>query len=123
MSTFHEFRSPRNLYEKLTRDNIRLSEELNGDNLFAFTSTIVHLQPWIKNSPLSSSERVRRLLRKASSHPYMKVCKDISAAKRFFKLELFENGCGLLHVGDEQIDVNDFRRELVELYDNFFKQK
>ncbi len=123
MSTFHEFISPRNLYEKLTRDNQRLVEEMSGDNIFSFAATIVHLQPWIKNSPLSTSETIRRLLRNASRHPYMKICKDITTAKRPFKLELFETGGGLLHVGDEKIEVDDFRKTLINLYDNFFKQK
>jgi hypothetical protein len=123
MSTFHEFECPRNLYEKLTRDDQRLSEDLSGDNLFAFAATIVHLQPWIKNSPLSSSETVSRMMRKVSRHPYMKICKDITSAKSYFKLELCDRGGALLHVGDEQIDVDDFRQDLVGLYDNFFKQK
>ena len=123
MSTFHEFECPRNLYEKLARDGQRLSNELNGDNLFTFASTIVHLQPWIKSSPLSSSETVSRMMRKASRHPYVKICKDITAAKSYFKLELCDKGGALLHVGDEQIDVDDFRIDLTNLYDNFFKQK
>ena len=123
MSVFHEFECPRNLYEKLTRDNQRLSEELSGDNLFSFVATVVHLQPWIKNSTLNSSETVKRLMRKVSRHPYIKICKDITSAKSTFKLELCDKGGALLHVGDEQIDVDDFRRGLVGLFDTFFKQK
>ena len=123
MSIFHEFTGPRNLYEKLTRDNQRLEEEYSGDNLFSFASSIVHLQPWIKNSPLDSSETMRRLMRKVSRHPYVKICKDITSAKYYFKVEVYDNGGALLHVGDEQIDVDEFRHDLVELFDNFFKQK
>jgi hypothetical protein len=123
MSVFHEFDCPRNLYEKLTRDNYRLEEEYSGDNLFSFSATVVHLQPWIKNSPLDSSETIRRLMRKVSRHPYVKICKEITSAKNHFKLEVYDNGGALLHVGDEQIDVDDFRHDLVELFDNFFKQK
>jgi hypothetical protein len=123
MSTFHEFECPRNLYEKLTRDSQRLSEDLNGDNLFSFAATIVHLQPWIKSSPLNSSEVVNRMMRKVSRHPYVKICKDITSAKSYFKLELCDKRGALLHVGDEQIDVDDFRADLLNLYDNFFKQK
>ncbi len=123
MSIFHEFDCPRNLYEKLTRDNQRLAEEYSGDNIFSFSATVVHLQPWIKNSPLDSSETVRRLLRKVSRHPYVKICKDITTAKCYFKLELCDTGGALLHVRDEQIDVDDFRHDLVHLFDNFFKQK
>ncbi len=123
MSTFHEFKCPRNLYEKLTRDNDRLANEYSGDNLFTFASTVVHLQPWVKNSPLETSETMRRLLRKVSRHPYAKICKDITSAKSYFKLELCDKGGAILHVGDEQIDVDDFRNDLVSLFDHFFKQK
>ena len=123
MSKFHEFECPRNLYEKLIRDHQRLSEDLSGDNLFSFIATVVHLHPWIKNSKLSSSETVKRLLRKSSRHPYMKICKDITTAKTNFKLEIFDNGNALLHVSDNQIDVDDFRNSLVGLFDTFFKQK
>ncbi len=34
MPDFHEFECPRNLYEKLVRDNTGLSEDYNGDNIF-----------------------------------------------------------------------------------------
>ncbi|MDA3860373.1 MAG: hypothetical protein PF445_04025 [Melioribacteraceae bacterium] len=123
MPTFHEFECPRNLYEKLTRDNQRLAEEYSGDNIFSFVATIVHLQPWIKNSPLDSTETVRRLMRKVSRHPYVKICKDITSANSFFKLELCDFGGAILQVGVEQIDVDDFRCDLLKLFDNFFKTK
>ena len=41
MKEVHEFERPRNLYEKLVRDNQRLEEEISGDNLFTFISTIL----------------------------------------------------------------------------------
>jgi len=123
MSIFHEFTGPRNLYEKLTRDNQRLGEEYSGDHLFSFASSVVHLQPWIKKSPLDSSETIRRLMRKISRHPYFKICKNITSAENHFKVEVYDNGGALLHVGDEQIDVDEFRHDLVELFDNFFKLK
>jgi len=123
MSVFHEFQCPRNVYEKLTRDHQRLEEDLNGDNIFAFASTVVFLQPWIKNSPLESSETIKRLLRKVSRHPFVKICNDITSAKSHFKLELCDKGGALLHVGDEQIDIDDFKRDLLELFDAFFKHK
>lgn len=122
MSTFHEFECPRNLYEKLTSDNQRL-EELNCDNLFTFVSTITYLQPWIKNSPLAASETVNRMMRKVSRHPYVKICYNITSAKNHFKLEICDEGDAILHVGDEQINLDDFRRDLVDLFDNFFKSK
>ncbi|PIQ07841.1 MAG: hypothetical protein COW71_14955 [Ignavibacteriales bacterium CG18_big_fil_WC_8_21_14_2_50_31_20] len=123
MSVFHEFICPRNVYEKLTRDNQRLDEELNGDNIFAFASTIVHLQPWIKNSPLDSNETVKRVMRKVSTHPYVKICNNITSAKSHFKLEVVDKNNAILHVGDEKIDVNNFKHDLVDLFDNFFKTK
>ena len=123
MSIYHEFECPRNLYEKLTRDNERLANDYSGDNVFSFVSTVVHIQPWIKNSPIDSTETVRRLMRKTSKHPYVKICKDITSAKSYFKLEICDKGGAILHVGDEQIDVDDFRTKLVGLFDNFFMQK
>lgn len=123
MPVFHKFECPRNLYEKLVRDNQRLSEEYNGDNLFSFVSTVVHLQPWIQNSPLSSRETIRRLMRKVSKHPYVKICKNIAASKSYFVLEVCDKGGALLHVGDEQIDIDSFRIDLLNIFDSFFKQK
>ena len=123
MKEVHEFECPRNLYEKLVRDNQRLEEEISGDNLFTLISTTVSLQPWIKNSPLSSSETINRIMRKISHHPYIKICKDISISKAVFKLEILDDNSATIIVDDEVFDVHDFRNEIVELYDNFFKQK
>lgn len=123
MTQVHEFECPRNLYEKLIRDNQRLEDEISGDNLFTFISTTVSLQPWIKNSPLSSSETMNRIMRKIVRHPYIKMCKDISLSKSVFKIEISDDNNAVMIVGDDEIDVHDFQNEIVELYDNFFKQK
>lgn len=123
MSVIHEFECPRNLYEKLVRDNQRLEKEVNGDNLFTFVSTAVSLQPWIKQSPLSSSEIMNRLLRKIVRHPYIKLCKDITVAKSVFKLEVFDDKNAEMCIGDDKYDVNEFRSEIQDLYNNFFKQR
>ncbi len=123
MPEVHEFECPRNLYEKLIRDNQRLEEEISGDNLFTLISTTVSLQPWIKNSPLSSSETMNRIMRKIVRHPYIKICKDISISKAVFILEISDDNSAEMIVGDEILDVHDFRNEIVELYDGFFKQK
>lgn len=123
MKEVHEFERPRNLYEKLVRDNQRLEEEISGDNLFTFISTTVSLQPWIKNSPLSSSETMNRIMRKIVRHPYIKICKDISISKAVFKLKISDDDSATMIIDDEIFDVHDFRSEVVELYDNFFKQK
>lgn len=123
MTQVHEFERPRNLYEKLIRDNQRLEDEISGDNLFTFISTTVSLQPWIKNSPLSYSETMNRIMRKIVRHPYIKMCKDISLSKSVFKIEISDDNNALMIVGDEKFEVHDFHNEIVELYDNFFKQK
>ncbi len=62
-------------------------------------------------------------MRKVSRHPYFKICKNITSAKSYFTLELCDKGGALLHVEDEQIDVDSFRDDLLSLYDTFFKQK
>ena len=123
MKEMHEFECPRNLYEKLIRDNDRLEEEISGDNLFTFISTTASLQPWIKNSPLSSSETINRLMRKIVRHPYIKICKDISLSKTVFKLEISNDNSAIIFFGDEKVDVYEFRNEIVELYNNIFKKK
>ena len=123
MPEIHEFECPRNLYEKLVRDDQRLEVEVNGDNIFTFISTAVSLPPWIKNSPLSSTEIMNRLMRKILRHPYIKICKDITLAKLVFKIEVADDNNAILCVGDEKIDVHDFRNQIVTLYGNFFKQK
>ena len=123
MKELHEFEYPGNLYEKLIRDNDRLEEEISGDNLFTFISTTSSLQPWIKNSPLSSSETINRLMRKIVRHPYVKICKDVSLSKTVFKLEISSDNSATIFFGDENVDVHEFRNEIVELYNNIFKKK
>lgn len=123
MAELHEFDCPRNLYEKLIRDNQRLEKEMNGDNLFTLISTAASLQPWIKNSPLNSSETMSRMMRKIVRHPYFKLCKDITEAKKVFKLEIADDNYSTLLIEDEKFDVHDFRSELVGLFAAFFKAK
>ncbi len=119
----HEFESPRNLYEKLVRDNKRLEKEVNGDNLFSFVATTVSLQPWIKQSPLSSSETMSRIMRKIARHPYVKLCKDITQSKSVFKLEVSDDNNADMKIGDATYNVHDFRSQIQELYDEFFKKR
>lgn len=123
MPQVHEFKNPRNLYEKLVRDNQRLNEEVNGDNLFSFVETAVSLQPWIKQSPLSSSETMNRILRKITRHPYIKICKDISQSKLTFSVKVEDDNSAVMKIGPEKYDVHEFRSNIQELYDNFFKQR
>ncbi len=123
MNHIHDFGTPRNLYEKLHRDNEKLEEEINGDNLFNFISTAFHLQHWIKNSPLISSEVMKRILRRIGKDRYVLHCRNIARAKEHFRVTVDNNGKALMSVGEEDIDVDEFRNEIVSLYETYFKQK
>jgi hypothetical protein len=123
MNEIHDLGTPRNLYEKLLRDNEKLDTEIDGDNVFNFVSTAFHLQHWIKNSPLISSEVVKRILRRISNDQYIKHCQNIARAKEHFKVEVDVEGNASMAIGDEEIDVNDFRNEIVGLYGNYFNLK
>lgn len=92
MSVIHDFGTPRNLFEKLRRDNEKLDIEINGDNVFNFVSTAFHLQHWVKNSPLISSEIVKRILKRIGRDGYIKHCQNIVSAKEHFKVEVDEDG-------------------------------
>ena len=60
---------------------------------------------------------------RAVPRAWMEDGKDISISKAVFKLEISDDNSAAMVVGDEIFDVHDFRNEVVELYDNFFKQK
>ena len=123
MNEIHDFGTPRNLFEKLRRDNEKLDIEISGDNVFNFVSTAFHLQHWVKNSPLISSEVVKRILRRIGRDGYIKHCQNIVRAKEHFKVEVDDNGKATIAIGDEEIDVDDFRNEIVSLYGNYFNVK
>lgn len=123
MSEIHDFSTPRNLFEKLRRDNEKLDIEINGDNVFNFVSTAFHLQHWVKNSPLISSEVVKRILKRIGRDDYIKHCQNIVRAKEHFKVVVDEDGITKMTIGDEEIDVDDFRNEIVSLYGNYFNVK
>ena len=123
MNEIHDFGTPRNLYEKLRRDNEKLDLEVNGDNVFNFVSTAFHLQHWIKNSPLISSETMKRILRRIGRDEFIKHCQKIARAKEHFKVEFNPEGDAIMAIGDEKIDVDKFRSEIVSLYGTYFKVK
>ena len=123
MNSIHDFGTPRNLYEKLRRDNEKLDNEISGVNLFNFVSTAFHLQHWIKNSPLISSEVVKRILRRIGRDNYIKHCQNIARAKEHFKVEFESDGDAIMSIGDEKIDINDFRHEILSLYGTYFELK
>ncbi len=123
MNEIHDFGTPRNLFEKLRRDNEKLNENISGDNVFNFVSTAFHLQHWIKNSPLISSEVMKRILRRIGRDGYIKHCQNIARAKEHFKVEVDNAGKATMAIGNEEIDVNDFRNEILSLYGNYFNLK
>ena len=50
------FNTPRDLFEKLKRESVRLDQEVNGDNLFNFVTTAWHLgADWIRKGPTKLS--------------------------------------------------------------------
>ena len=122
MTVTHDFSSPRNLFEKLIREGERMSIEVSGDNIFNFVSTAFHLQHWIKHSPLISSEVMKRLLRQISANKDIKHCQAIARAKEHFKTEISENSAKLL-VGNDKIDLEEFKTNILNLYSNYFTVK
>lgn len=122
MAELHDFGSPRNLFEKLIRDGERLDREVSGDSIFNFISTAFHLQHWIKNSPLISSEVVKRILRRISSDKNIKHCQAIARAREHFKTEVDGNSA-ILMVGDEKINMREFKENILNLYSNYFSVK
>ncbi|MBU2492698.1 MAG: hypothetical protein KJ571_08755 [Bacteroidetes bacterium] len=149
MKATHDFQTPRNIFEKLIRDYEHLDRLVSGDAMFNFVSTAYHFQEWIKNSPLKTSEPVKRLLRKTASHKYIKLCKDIVTAKKNYQVIIddpslpegheidftkfpstfdkfsYEKGDKnfVFKVGDEEIDPFQFKEEILQLYSTYFQVK
>ncbi len=122
MTVVHDFSAPRNLFEKLLRDSERLNRELSGDSIFNFVSTAFHLQHWIKHSPLISSEVVKRLLKRIGGDENIKLCQAIARADRHFKVEITGES-SIIRVGDDEVNLDDFRKNVIQLYSNYFSVK
>ena len=122
MAQTYIFQTPRNLYEKLLRDSEKLDVVLDGDYLFNFISTAHHLQDWIKKSPLSASTTMKRFLKRLGNDNNLKLCNDIVSANSNFVVDPSTSGCQL-KVGDICLDAKDFKNEIMELYEIFFKLK
>jgi hypothetical protein len=122
MTELHDFSAPRNLFEKLIRDYEKLDVQVNGDNIFNFISTAFHLQHWIKNSPLISSEVVKRILRRIARNKCIKHCQAIARAKEHFYVEVGGNEATLI-IGEERINLNEFKQEIMNQYANYFQIK
>lgn len=122
MTQAYNFQTPRDLYEKLCRDSEKLDVVIDADYLFNFISTAHHLQDWIKNSPLKASTTIKRFLKRLNSDQNLQVCSDIVTAKSHFKINPTKEGCQL-KVADSCIDAKDFKNEIMETYQVYFKIK
>ena len=122
MAQSYSFQTPRNLYEKLCRDSEKLDVIIDGDYLFNFISTAHHLQDWIKKSPLKSSTTIKRFLKRLSDDSNLTICRDVVLAQAHFEITSEKKGCQL-KVGDNLIDASDFKNEVMELYELYFKLK
>ncbi|MCB0731631.1 MAG: hypothetical protein KDC88_11415 [Ignavibacteriae bacterium] len=122
MAQTYNFQTPRHLYEKLCRDSEKLDVVIDGDHLFNFISTAHHLQDWIKKSPLKSSTTIKRFLKKLNSDDNLKICSDVVAANTHFEINPAAKGCQL-KVSDSCIDAKDFKNEIMEMYEVYFKIK
>lgn len=122
MGQTYNFQTPRDLYEKLCRDAEKLDLVIDGDHLFNFIATAHHLKDWMKHSPLKGSTVIKRLLKTLKNDENLKICSDIVAANTHFKIQPQKKGCQL-QVGETCIDTTDFKNEIMELYEEFFKVK
>ena len=118
----YNFQTPRNLYEKLCRDSEKLDVVIDGDYMFNFIATAYHLQDWIKKSPLKSSTTIKRFLKRLYEDENLKICRNVVSAQSHFQINPSEHGCQL-KVEDICIDAADFKNEIIEMYELFFKLK
>jgi hypothetical protein len=149
MQVVHNFETPRNIFEKLIRNDEQLDMFMNGDNMFNFISTAYHLMEWIKRSPMQTTEQVKRLVRKAAQNRYIKICKLIVTAKVHYKIIIddpklvdgyepdyttrptksdnlcYYDGSKIFKfvVDGVEYDPFEFKQEIVNLYSTFFKVK
>ena len=149
MKYVHDFQTPRNIFEKLIRDSDKLDNRVSGDAIFNFILTAYHFQEWIKKSPIESTESVKRLLRKAANHKYIKLCKDIITAKVHFNVEIDDptvtEGSEIdfdakqdkpdsqsyedksksftLLVSEDKYDLFEFKNEIVSIFTGYFQIK
>lgn len=122
MAQTYNFQTPRDLFEKLTRDSEKLDLLIDGDNLFNFISTANHLQDWIKKSPLKTSTTIKRFLKKLNNEENLKICNKILNGDSHFEIHPQKKGCQLKLEGN-CFDVADFKNEIIETYELYFKLK
>ena len=122
MAQTYNFQTPRDLFDKLCRDSEKLEVVADGDHLFNFISTAHHLQDWIKKSPLKSSTTMKRFLKRLGNDDNLKICSQIVSADEHFTINPSKEGCQI-KVGTLCVDAHDFKREIMVLYEVFFKVK
>lgn len=88
MKYFHEFKTPRNLYEKLIREYEKLDMVISGDNFFNFAATVVATIEFMKKADASAG--MKRFLNRASKDDNVKICKGVVAGKTHFTIEIDE---------------------------------
>lgn len=124
MESLHDFETPRNLFEKLIRDSEQLDKNPEGDKIFNFVSTAWHLHEWIKKSPIASSQTVKGILKGIIKDENIIHCQNIVSAKEHFRVtHNKKDKSAQMHIGDKTINVADFKREIMTLYENYFKIK
>ncbi|PID58716.1 MAG: hypothetical protein CR986_07600 [Ignavibacteriae bacterium] len=120
MSHSYIFQTPRNLYEKLCREAESLDYQIEGDNLFNFIATAYCLKDWIKKSPLNSSTVVKRFLKRLNNDNNLKLCQKIVLGDTKFEISPKKIGCQL-KVDNFCVDVVNFRKDILALYEVYFK--
>lgn len=118
--TTHEFNNPRNIFEKLKRDDSRLAEELNGDNMYNFIMTANHLHESIKHWEMAVTGVVKRFQKRVEKDEHIKLCNLVVSGKQPLIVEN-NNGTMVVKVGESAMDANNFRKELMDLLEVFFK--
>ncbi|MFH0735996.1 MAG: hypothetical protein V1773_16100 [bacterium] len=141
----HEFTTPRNLYDKLIRENEQLDMVVSGDTILDFVCTAVCLHEWLKNAP--QNETTAQFVNKVSRDPNIKICKDIFACKATFCVKIddpaLEEGSLFEHIrvpenydllaytnqtkkftltiATKEVDIFKFKEEIALLYAIYFK--
>lgn len=120
----HNFRSPRNLFEKLLRESDNLEKVTSGDNFFNFIATACALKEWMKKSPEMSTEVLKRFLKRVSQHKSLNICRDILSGKAEFKLVIGDSvNEERLIIGDLNYDPIEVKNEILELFALHFRIK
>jgi pheromone shutdown protein TraB len=118
--TTHEFNNPRNIFEKLKRDNHRLDLEMNGDNMYNFIMTANHLHESIKHWDMAVTGVVKRFQKRVENDEKMKLCSQVVAAKSALILDSNENSL-IVKIGETVFSTEEFRKDLMNLMEVFFK--